>query len=188
MPGHDIEFLKKQWNSAKPSADAARSLADISVSRLESARTLSHKVARHHLDFAILGLTLPALILWFSTEVTISLALIIAYSAFGLLCSGVNFYIYRSVKHNDYVSLPVIEAAQRVTDTKRFIGRWRIISIVLMIPVLVLFFIEISALGDDNLIYGGIIGGIVGAILGIVEWIKLNRQLRKLREMFSQEG
>ena len=42
MPGHDIEFLKKQWNSAKPSADAARSLADISVDRKSTRLNSSH--------------------------------------------------------------------------------------------------------------------------------------------------
>lgn len=187
MPGHDIDFLKKQWKSAKPSADTARSLADISVSSLESARTLSHKVAHHHLKATIFSLLLPPLIIWLSFEVTLSTTLIITYSVYGLICAYINFDIYRNVKHSEYVSCTIVEAAQRVAKTKRLIGRGRIISTILMIPVLILFFVDISALGDNEMIYAGIIGAIIGAIVAAYLWLKLNKQLRKLREIFGQD-
>ena len=63
MPTNDIDFLKQQWNSIKPSAGAARTLADINVKGLDRVRTLTYKVARHHLVAAVGGLRLRYILL-----------------------------------------------------------------------------------------------------------------------------
>lgn len=185
MPTHDIDFLKQQWNSIKPSADAARTLADIDVKGLDRARTLSGKIARQYLVTAVGGLLLPPLIIWLAEEMPISLLLIISYSAFGIFCSVNNFYIYRRIRRNDYVSLPVVEAAKRVAALTRLIGRLRIIGTILMFPVLAMLFAEMAAVGDNNVLYGGITGAVIGAIVAVIMWRRTNRHLRLLREIFA---
>ncbi len=188
MPTHDIDFLKQQWNSIKPSAGAARTLADISVKGLDRARTLTGKVARQYLVTAIGGLLLPPLIIWLAEEMPISLLLIICYSAFGIFCSVINFYVYRRIKRSEYISLPVVEAAERVAAATRLIGRVRIISTILMVPVLVMFFVEMSAVGDIYVVYGGIAGAVIGTIIAVIQWRRINRHLRLLREIFDQSS
>ncbi len=185
MPTHDIDYLKQQWSSIKPSASAARNLADISVKELDRARTLTGKVARQYMVTAIGGLLLPPLIVWLAEEMPISLLLIICYSAFGIFCSVTNFYIYRRVRRGDYISLPVVEAAERVAAATRLIGRVRIISTVLMVPVLVMLFVEMAAIGDVYVIYGGIAGAVIGTIIAVFQWRRTNRHLRLLREIFD---
>lgn len=186
MPTHDIDFLKQQWNSIKPSAGAARTLADINVKGLDRARTLTGKVARQHLVSAIGGLLLPPLILWLAEEMPVSLLLIICYSAYGIFCSITNFYVYRRVHRSDYISLPVVEAAERVAAATRLIGRLRIISTILMAPVLVMLFAEMAAVGDVYVVYGGIIGAVIGTVVAVILWRRMNRHLRLLREIFDQ--
>lgn len=185
MPTHDIDFLKQQWNSIKPSAGAARTLADVNVKGLDRARTLTGKVARQHLVTAIGGLLLPPLILWLSEEIPMSLLLIICYSAYGIFCSIANLYVFRRVRHSDYISLPVVEAAKRVAAATRLIGRLRIVSIVLMTPVLVMLFAEIAAVGDMYVICG-IVGAVIGTVVAVILWRRMNRHLRLLREIFDQ--
>lgn len=188
MPTNDIDFLKQQWNSIKPSAGAARTLADINVKGLDRVRTLTCKVARHHLVAAVGGLLLPPLILWLSEYMPVSLLLIICYSAFGIFCSVINFYIYRRIRRSDYVSLPVVEAAERVAAITRLIGRLRIISTILMFPVLAMLFVEMAAVGDIYVVYGGIVGAVIGTIIAIFQWRRINRHLRLLREIFDQSS
>ncbi len=187
MPTHDIDFLKRQWNGVKPSADATRTLADINVKGLDRARTLTGKVARQHLVAAIAGLLLPPLILWLAEEMPVSPALIICYSAYGIFCAITNFYVYRRVHRSDYVSLPVVEAAERVVATTRLIGRMRVVGTILMTPVLVMLFAEMAAAGDVYVVYGGIVGAVIGTIVAVILWRRMNRHLRLLREIFSQD-
>ena len=188
MPTHDIDFLKQQWNSAKPSAGASRSLAAIDVKGLDRARTLTGKVARQHLATAVAGLMLPPLILWFSTEVPVSLLLIICYSAYGIFCSVTNFYVYRRIRRSNYISLPVLEAAKRVAAATRLIGRLRITSIILMMPVLAMLFTEIATAGDVYIVYGGAAGAVIGTAAAVILWRRMNRHLRTLRQIFSQDN
>lgn len=188
MPTNDIEFLKRQWNSIKPSADAARTLSDINVKGLDRVRTLTCKVARQHLVAAVGGLLLPPLILWLSEYMPVSLLLIICYSAFGIFCSVINFYIYQRIRCSDYVSLPIVEAAERVAAITRLIGRLRIISIILMFPVLAMLFVEMAAVGDVYVVYGGIVGAVIGAVVSVISWRRTNRHLRLLHEIFVQSA
>ena len=188
MPTHDIDFLKQQWNSIKPSMGAARTLADINVKGLDRARTLTGKVARQYLMTAIFGLLLPPLILLLALEVPVSLLLIICYSTFGIFCSVINFYVYRRIKSSDYVTLPIVEAAECIAVTTRLIGRVRIVSTILMVPVLVMFFMEMAAVGDIYVLYGGIAGIVIGTIIAVIQWRRINHRLRLLREIFDQSN
>ena len=55
-----------------------------------------------------------------------------------------------------------------------------------MFPVLAMLFVEMAAVGDVYVVYGGIVGAVIGAVVSVISWRRTNRHLRLLHEIFVQ--
>lgn len=189
----NIELLKERWQklgSGQQSAPELNRLADDAVRRRAGSLTL--KVRKEFRITLTLGIILllcgPLLLL-----LDFSLLTAILYVAYGLIYISYIVWQRRKLATLDDVGIPCVECARRALTLRKAFDRYALLSLLLAVPVLYSFFVDLLAkLADDPgqrvVLYFAITGGVVGGIMGLLFDLRTRRRLLRIYRTFVSEG
>ena len=156
-------------------------------------KAMGKRIKKHQRDnwiaaFVILFLAIPCvgLVTW---KASLSIYFFIVTILYLLSAIVFNFYIWRPIRQEDFLSGNLCEVSKNLANVKKLYSRWQAFGIPFAILWLIWFIYELSESynGVDesviglirSIISGGIVGGIGGGIAGTITYIKMKKDINE---------
>ena len=177
----DLDKMKAEWTALKIENFELQQKNIELTRRLVNSRVVNsqQKLARSY-RIGYMGFIFPLLALFLYRLLHPSVTLCVIYSVYGLLLGSFDLWFMSFVKKADYTTLPTVEALEHASKVVIYQNWATIASLIAGIGVLIPFFYEMSLLGEESVIWGGVVGGVIGAIIGAHKCINNHRLARQM--------
>lgn len=183
----DIDTIRARWQQMGKESGPGHTDPRLMIERLrgDRSRSITQRLAFRYLLLAIIGIViLPANAISLHISVGVSLAASLAVAAYGLIAGSGALYFYITLRKSDFVSLPTVEALQRIVRFDTLRSNARLAAILLMIPVLIWLLYSFYAI-DPGIFWGGAVGAVIGAAIGVCVDLRMRRDITALKRIFT---
>lgn len=177
----DLDEMKSEWLALKVKNETLQQKNKELTRRLVDANVVSNqqKLARNY-RIGYMGFCFPFLAWMLYELIHLSVTLCIVYAVYGIILGCFDLWFMGFIKKADYVTMPTVDALSHASKVVIYQNWATIASIIACIGVLIPLFYEMSVLGEDSVILGGVIGGIIGGAIGARKCINNHRLARRM--------
>lgn len=188
MQNQDIESLRSAWQRigthTKSEASRADNLRVMSRAKRSRGRVLTHRLSDRYLRLGFVGIFLIVNAFFMRNLIPISDLLMWCFVGYGLIMGTLSFYMNTLISRSHLTDLPVLLAVDRLKHIVRLRQNFRILGIVLCVPLLAALLYQLGQI-DYDLLWGGCIGGVIGLYISICMELRTRREFNALMATFD---
>ena len=183
MTSDKQKHLRHKWvtqnNDSKP-------VTQEELFRILRRQSLVQRLRRRAMTLFVIGCTGPFWIYILTCIQPVSVLLRVIYISFMLINGLVSLYWwFRLGKVYQYMSIPMIEAQNKIEKLVRLNRRIKIYTWIVATPVIFLLIYEIALQGGEDELTGAFIGLAIGLTVGIIWEIRCRRALKAIKKTFN---
>ena len=171
----NIDEIQQRWGQL--AADIKPISPEAAARSLARRSTAQDRLWRRYRRMCLMSVALSAALFIMMMRMG-SVALAISFSAYALVASAMDLYLWLRIKAIDIVAMPVAEVARRATQCRRV----HLIFMAVLIPMAIALIAAMAAffIDDEAALTGMAIGGIVGLAIGTATFLRIMREYRHL--------
>ena len=185
----DLDILKTQWN-ALSNENTNLKQRNRELTRLLLTRNVvsnQDKLARSY-RIGYMGFAFPLLGYLLHIVMNCSIWLALGYGIYGLILGSYDLWFIKFVKDADYAVLSTVDAINHAAKVVKYQNWATVLSMLLALGILIPMFQELSELGGEPAVIGGITGGVIGGAIGLKICIRNHKLARRMvRELKDLE-